>query len=313
MLKNMILPLNYKPMNNLIKKLALGTAQFGLDYGINNSSGKPPRGEALAMLDLAYEKGIRVFDTADSYGQAEEILGEFTRNRGLGGKIKIITKLKPSPAAGSSTGEAMADQLRQSLKCLKSDYVDGYLLHSPESIRQKETVSALGNFKKQGLVKNIGVSIYEAADAIYAAKLKEIDYIQIPYNIFDQRLDKTDFFKLAKANGVTVFARSAFLQGLLLMPEEKIPNSLAKVKIYLKRLDEILEKHGISRLAAALLFSLNNDNINYVVFGADKIGQMAETIALAEKPIDCRALTAELKSEFDNIEKNIISPSLWKK
>ena len=77
---------------NLLNKLALGTVQFGLDYGINNPNGKPTREKSLEMLDYAWQKGIRVFDTAYAYGDAEEILGEFTKTRELGNKIKIITR-----------------------------------------------------------------------------------------------------------------------------------------------------------------------------------------------------------------------------
>ncbi|OGF24389.1 hypothetical protein A3H09_02260 [Candidatus Falkowbacteria bacterium RIFCSPLOWO2_12_FULL_45_13] len=300
-------------MKNLINKLVLGTVQLGLDYGINNSSGRPFREEALMMLDWAYEKGITVFDTADSYGQAEEILGEFVRSRNLSGEIKIVTKFKPNLEVKNSLEKTMADQLRQSLKRLNSDYAAGYLLHDPGLIGKETIIKVMRGLKKAGLAKNIGVSIYEVEDAIYAAEHKGIDYIQVPYNILDQRLDKTDFFKLAEANGVTVFARSAFLQGLFFMPEEKIPASLAKVKIYLKELDRIIKKYGLSRLEAALMFSLNNDNIDYVVVGADNIRQLKEIIGLAAKQNDNPDCRRELKEQFNSVEKYIISPSLWKK
>ena len=83
-------------MKNALNKLVLGTVQFGLDYGINNQNGKPTREKSLKMLNFAYQEGIRTFDTAYSYGDAEEILGEFSQKRNLGEEIKIITKLKPN-------------------------------------------------------------------------------------------------------------------------------------------------------------------------------------------------------------------------
>lgn len=302
-------------MENLLNKLVLGTVQFGLAYGVNNREGKLAREKSLEMLDYAYKNGIRLFDTANAYGDAEQILGEFIQSRGLSREIKIITKLKPNIIAdtGGEIDKIIEANLKESLTRLKRDYVDGYLLHTPEYIRDEKIVGALMGLKKRGMVKNIGVSIYEEADAVYAASLKEVDYIQAPYSIFDQRLDKTEFFQLAKKNNKTVFARSAFLQGLFFMTEAAIPAQLEKAKIYLREFDNIIAKYGLSRLQAALLFCLKNENINYVVFGVDNLSQLKENLAIAEKNLDCGQCLKELKEKFIGIEKNIIMPSLWKK
>ncbi len=304
-------------MKGASNKLTLGTVQFGLDYGINNLSGKPKREKSLEMLDFAYKKGIRVFDTANAYGDAEEILGEFMESRNLNKKIKIISKLQPNIIADSKSKKTPYDiifeNLTESLNRLKRNYVDGYLFHTPAYIKNEELVNSLCKLKEQGLVKNIGVSIYEEEDAIYAAELKEIDYIQVPYSILDQRLDRTSFFQLAKKNGKTVFARSAFLQGLFFMPEERIPPHLQNAKDYFRKLDKIILKYNLSRQQIALLFSLKNSNIDYVVFGVDNIEQLKEDIDIAEQNIDCEQCINDLKNEFINIEKNIIFPSLWKK
>lgn len=302
-------------MKNLVDKLVLGTVQFGLDYGINNFNGKPSREDSLKMLDLAYEKGIRIFDTASAYGDAEEILGEFMISRGLVDKIKIITKLKPNIVEDKNREpyDNILENLSLSLKRLNREYVDGYLFHTPAYIRDKELVDCLVRLKNKGLVKNIGVSIYEEEDAIYAAKLDLVDYIQVPYSILDQRLSKTDFFTIAKQNNKTVFARSAFLQGLFFMPEDKIPDHLNRVKEYFKELDEILIKYKLSRQQAALLFSAYNKNIDYIVFGVDSVNQLAEDVDIVEKNINSKECVKELEKKFINIEKNIIFPSLWKK
>jgi len=302
-------------MKKALDKLTLGTVQFGLEYGINNNKGKPSKEKSLEMLAFAFEKGIRTFDTAYAYGDAEEILGEFSQIHGLRNKLKIVTKLKPNIIAErrGNLYDIIAKNLRESLRRLKMDYVDGYLLHTPEYVRNDDVIKSLVNLKNEGLVKNIGISVYEEDDAIYAAKLPDIDYIQIPYSIFDQRMDKTDFFSLARKKHKTVFARSTFLQGLIFMPEERIPTYLKKARIYLKELDEIIGKYNLSRAEAALLFSYKNPNIDYVVFGVDNIKQLAEDIEIAGKNIDREKCLAELKDRFINIEKNIIFPSLWKK
>jgi aryl-alcohol dehydrogenase-like predicted oxidoreductase len=302
-------------MNNRIDKLVLGTVQFGLDYGINNFKGKPGRKKSLAMLEYAWQKGVRIFDTAYAYGDAEEILGEFIKDHNLGAEIKIITKLRPNVLSGrkGNISGIIKKNLEESLERLNRNYVDGYLLHTPGYIREPKVVAALKKLKKRGLVKNIGVSIYELDDAIFAAGLAEVDYIQVPYSIFDQRLDNKIFWNLTKKNKITVFARGAFLQGLFFMPQEKIPKHLEKVKFYLNKLDSIIKKSHLTRQQAALLFSCCNKNINYVVFGADSIDQLAENLKTVENSPDCEKCISELKNEFRDIEKSIVFPSLWKK
>jgi aryl-alcohol dehydrogenase-like predicted oxidoreductase len=302
-------------MPNFLNKLTLGTVQFGLDYGINNPNGKPSLEKSLEMLDLAWAKGIRIFDTAYAYGDAEEVLGEFNRTREPGAEMKIITKLKPNILSESSgqPSDIIESNLRESLKRLGRDYVDGYLFHTPAYIYNNEAVEAMAALKKQGLAKNIGVSIYEEADAVYAAGLKDFDYIQVPYSVFDQRADRVGFFEIAKKNNIKVFARSAFLQGLFFMPEDKIPPHLEIAKPYFKKLDEIIGKYNLSRQQAALLFSYKNKNIDHVVFGVDNLLQLKEDIETVQKNADCGECIKELKENFVNVEKSIIFPSLWKK
>jgi len=304
-----------KMTKNRINKLTLGTVQFGLSYGINNFVGQPARENSLTMLELVYDKGIKTFDTAYAYGNAEEILGEFLQRRNLREEVRIITKLKPNILLEKKggVGQIIAGNLEESLRRLKRDFVDGYLLHTPEYVRDDKVIKALGELKKQKLTRNIGVSIYEEADAVFAAKLAEVDYIQVPYSIFDQRLDKTDFFQLAKKNNKTVFARSAFLQGLFFMAEEKIPPYLEKAKDYFREMDKIIGQYGFSRQQAALNFSLSNDGIDQVVFGVDNAGQLEENLKIAGQDIDWEPCLKELRGKFINIEKNIIFPRLWTK
>jgi uncharacterized protein len=302
-------------MIDLSKKLVLGTVQFGLDYGINNFNGKPERQKSLEMLNYACEAGIRNFDTAYAYGYSEEILGEFLQNNNYAEEIKVITKLKPNIISehNGDPYDIIAQNLKESLNRLKRNYVDGYLFHTPAYVKDNNLVNILIKLKEEGFIRNIGVSIYEEADAVYASNLPAIDYVQIPYNIFDQRLDKIDFFRIAKESGKKVFARSAFLQGLFFMPEEKIPPHLENVKIYFRELDKVIAKYDLSRQQIALLFSLKNKNIDYVVFGVDNIKQLKENVDIARQNIDCEGCIIELRDKFAKVEKNIIFPSLWKK
>src|SRR3989338_3560061 len=298
-----------------ISKIVLGTVQLGLDYGINNPRGKPSKSESLAMLERAHERGIRVFDTAFGYGEAEEIIGDFIAVKKLGDQVRVISKLEPNcvPEKSGDVLRIVESGLRASLRRLGRTWIDGYLLHTSSYIFREEIVNALNECKANGLVKNIGVSVYEEAEALAASQSPFIDYIQIPYSVFDQRLDHTDFFSLAKANGKKVFARTAFLQGLIFMAEEKIPERLSEVKKHLRILDDIILRYGLSRLQAALLFPLSKSEIEYIVFGVDTMEQLNNDIdavsSLAPNP-EC---VAELQKHFSRMEKSLVFPSLWKK
>ena len=289
----------------MTSKLVLGAAQLGLDYGINNKRGKPSREESLAILDRAFENGINTFDTAFAYGDAEEIFGEFMESRGVRDKVSIISKLKPHTTE-------VEEEIKKSLARLKRDYLDGYLLHTPEYIYDDAVWSAMESAKKKGLVRNIGVSIYEEEDALHAVKERKVDYIQIPYSVFDQRLHKTDFFEIAQKNGVKVFARSAFLQGLIFMKDADVPDYLAEAKEYLREFDVMAKKHGFTRAEAALLFSYKNPDVDYVVFGADNTEQLEENLRIVNASKNFDACMAELRDKFTDIKKSIIMPSLWK-
>jgi aryl-alcohol dehydrogenase-like predicted oxidoreductase len=304
-------------------RLVLGTVQFGLKYGINNFNGKPSKEKSLEMLGKAYDSGIKIFDTAFAYGDAEDILGEFITRRKLENKVEIISKLKPnileeSKETGKSVKDIIVDAVKESLRRLKIKKLDGYLLHTPKYIYNKEVVEAMQLIKKQGFVRNIGVSIYDEEDAIYAAKSKLFDYIQVPYSVFDQRLDKTDFFEIARQNKVTVFARSAFLQGLIFMEDNKVPVHLSHAIKYLKEFDKSIGKYNLSRLQASLLFSYLNNDFSFVVFGVDNIDQLEQDIKIIENiklkdDAKIRGCIKELKAKLSNIEKSIVMPSLWKK
>lgn len=295
-------------------KLCLGTVQFGLEYGINNKTGKPSEKEVFAMLDLALEKGIEYFDTAAAYGNAEEILGSYFSSRKLQGQVKIISKLHPNLIADDNyqAESIVKNEVNKSLERLQRDYLDGYLLHTPTDFYNPSVMKGLFKVKEEGLIKNLGVSIYETQHALDVVKSGMVDYIQIPYNVFDQRLDKTDFFSIAKANRITIFARSPFLQGLLFMTGAGIPAHLEKARIYLDEFDEIIQKYGLRRVEAALYLSCLNPGNDFVVFGVDNIVQLAENIEVAHHYWDNNSeCIEELKNHFRDIKKEIIFPSLW--
>ncbi len=295
-------------------KLCLGTVQFGLEYGINNKTGKPAEEQVFSMLDLAVAKGIEYFDTAAAYGNAEEILGRYFESRNLQKQVKVISKLLPNLIADDNyRAEAIVEnEIRKSLERLKLECLEGYLLHTPTDFFNQSVMNGLFLAKEKGLIRNLGVSIYETEHALDVVNSGMVDYIQIPYNVFDQRMERTEFFNIARANGVTVFARSPFLQGLLFMEGDDIPAHLERARVYLHDFDEIIAQYSLKRVEAALFLSYLNPGIDYVVFGVDNIEQLTENIEVCNLNPDVdSSCTEELRQHFMNIEKEIIFPSLW--
>ncbi len=295
-------------MNN--NKLCLGTAQFGLNYGINNQKGKPTKREVFSILDKAVDLGIKYIDTAAAYGDAEQLLGEY----GVGKKnLKIISKSEFNIIGEDDfdLDEAVEFQIKKSLKRLKTDVLDGYLIHNPENYYNNKIIKALKKCKEKDLVQNLGVSIYETKHALDAVASGHVDYVQIPYNVFDQRLDTSDFFGIANKNNIKVFGRSAFLQGLILMDEDKIPANLAIAKKYLVSFDKIIKKHRLNRFQAAFLFSYTNPGIDYVVFGVDDIDQLTDYSIILQSATGFQACREEIANTFVDIDKKIICPNLW--
>lgn len=280
----------------MINRLVLGTVQFGLKYGINNKYGKPSREYSLKILDKAYELGIRIFDTAFAYGDAEDVLGEWISARGNGNDIKVTSKLKPNIFEnGTSVKQIIHEQVYRSLERLNIDHLDGYLLHTPEYVYRDDILEGLIKCKNSKIISRCGVSIYNEEEALYAADSGLIDYIQVPYSFLDQRLDKTDFYERVNRNHKTVFARSPFVQGLVFMDNEAIPESLKKAKKYLDDFDRIIAKYNLSRQAASILFSLNHPGNDYIVFGVDTIEQLIEDCGIVMNPGDIKDCVVELK------------------
>ena len=293
--------------------LCLGTVQFGMKYGINNTLGQPAEEDVFRMLDVAIDRGIDVIDTARAYGTAELILGRYFDSRKNQKDIKIISKLRPNVIESGETDirGIVRQECEETLRRLRIECLDGYLLHTPGYIRDPKIVDALLYLKELKLVKNIGVSIYEIEDGDVAVSTGAVDYIQLPYSVFDQRGMKEGFIPKAKNAGIKIFTRSAFLQGLFFMEDERIPAHLNDAKQYLKVIHSVLDKYDLKMADLLLQFVTQEDLIDYLVFGVDTVDQLQEDIAsFHENAVPAEAIN-EIKSSLGEIDKSIIFPSLW--
>lgn len=294
--------------------LRLGTVQFGLDYGINNQK-KPSVADSIAMLDYATQNGISNLDTAFAYGTAEHVVGEFLKKKTIQReKLNISSKLVPNimdEVAPEHYEAKVIELIKGQLKTLNTDYLDVYLYHSARYVHNEALLAALQVAKKEGLAKKVGVSVYEPEEVRAGLSNKKVEFMQFPYSIFDQRMLEAGIFDLP-LNGTEIDTRSAFIQGLIIMHDDKIPSFLAKAKPIVKKIDEVCEKYGVNRVALAMSFVKQQKSVSSLVFGVDNMEQLKVDIEFFNKEIPA-ATVSEIAKEFTGIETDIVMPSLWKK
>ena len=296
-------------------ELCLGTVQFGMDYGIKGQK-QPSVEQAVDMLDYATQNGINTIDTANAYGSAEDVVGAFLEKKTIArDKLFIVSKFRPNlldDVGQDKYYEIMRNNLENTLSRLHTDYLDSYLLHSARYIFDDEIIDTLNRLKADGLAERVGVSVYEPEEAKKCIERPNVDFMQLPYSIFDQRMEKAGVFEYAKNNNIQIHSRSAFIQGLILMEEDEVPPFLAKAKPIVKKISLLCERHGLSKISLAMNYVKQQSRISHLVFGVDNLEQLKEDIEIFSEDISTDIID-DIAKEFTDIEADIVMPSLWKK
>lgn len=287
-------------------KLALGTAQFGLNYGIANRSGQVNQYQGTSIVAFAREHGIDTIDTAIGYGDSEAMLGSI----GIEG-FHIVTKLPAVPDDVTDVPEWAHLQIEGSLQRLRVESVSAVLLHRPEQLlgtNGKALVMALQDLKSSGRANKIGVSIYGPDQLDMLMDACPIDIIQAPFNLIDRRLQTSGWLQRLSDANVEVHVRSAFLQGLLLMSTETRPARFGRWTNLWQQWDNWLTEHpGLSRFAACIGFVQGFDAIDRLVVGVDGIDQLKEIFEAAQRP------TPQLYPDLMCTDEQLINPANWSK
>ena len=281
-------------------KIALGTVQFGLKYGISNKNEVPNDSELKLILDVAKNANISTLDTANAYGNAEERLGKLLKNR-----FKIVTKFSKV-----NSEYELLEQLENSLKELKIDKIYGYLAHNADVLIENPSLwNILQKAKSENKIKKIGFSLYYPAQLNKLLELNIIpDLVQLPYSILDRKFEKS--LSVLKQLGTEIHVRSVFLQGLYFLNPNDLPKKLIELKLPLIRLNEICINNKVAVEGAALNLVLSNLNIDKIVIGVENANQLQSNINLIENWIPNESLFAEIK--LIHIEnENLLNPSNW--
>lgn len=275
----------------LIKKIGLGTVQFGTDYGISNKRGQTKKEEVYRILETAKNNSVSIIDTASAYGNAESVIGEFD----LTG-FRVISKFLPL-----NDNDDLEKTFHKSLKNLNVVKLYGYLAHRPLSLLNSTYWHDLKNLKENGLVEKIGFSLNEPSELdLLLDKNIVPDLIQVPFNYFDHRFIAS--MKLLKQRGCEIHTRSTFLQGLFFMIPEKLGSFFDEVKPQLKKLQS--EHKAIDKFL--LNFVLHKEYIDQVIVGVENREQLINNFNNV--------------GEFDNslklthtVSDKILMPSNWPK
>ena len=262
-----------------------------MPYGIVPGSGKISGGEIDQILQVCAEQGLERFDTAIGYGDAEDVLGQAAARCGIE-SIRVTTKIPPLEPNASL--DEMHDLLLASKERLGIGQFDAILLHRAGDLigeRADEVFDALVQLKEKRLASKIGISAY-AEDPIESITGRfDLDVVQLPFSIADQRLRQNGVLERLKQRGLEVQARSILLQGVLAADPASLPNYFCQVGPQLAALEELSRQAGLTRLETCLAFALGEPSIDNVVIGVNSKGQLIELIAAAKSSAQLRGQT----------------------
>lgn len=289
-----------------VNKLGLGTVQWGLPYGVANQHGIAAPETVAAILAASRRHGIEVLDTASLYGQAETVLGA--------NPLQAFHVISKTPRfAASIITEEHSNQLiqvfHQSLQRLSCSRIYGLLIHhAPDLLVPggEKLVSAMMELKERGVVEKLGVSVYDGEQIDAVLKVFRPDIVQLPVSVFDQRMLSNGQLERLKEKGAEVHARSVFLQGLLLMPLDKVPAYFDPIRPLLVRWHTDAKAQGMTLVQAALAFVRDIPYVDTVLVGVEDMGQFQSCVEdfSVKASFDASSLACN--------EPMFVNPALWK-
>ncbi len=294
-------------------RLMLGTVQFGMPYGVANRTGQPEYAEVVRIVATAVEGGVRWFDTAAAYGSSEEVLGRALSELKLRDVVTVVTKIAPMSAedvADSVLARAVIERsVEQSRQRLGLERLPVVLFHREADAAHLEVLDEL---RGRGVVERVGVSCDNPpVGALGLVEDWRVAALQIPANLLDRRHLVSGLLPRAASRSVLVFVRSAFLQGLLVMPEEQVPGHLRGVLPARKCLESVAREAGMTVAELALRFLQSQPGVTSVLCGVETASQMRENLRIADQGPLPEDLLARLMSWSPELPEALVTPSAW--
>jgi len=288
----------------MLDKIILGTAQLGMNYGINNY-GRLSKDRVFEILNYAYDNDIKFLDTAEIYGNALQLIGSFLKANPQK-RFQIISKLDPEKKIRKSQ---LINHIKKYLKILNIYSFHGYMFHNYEHLKKSPDIyMGLQNLKNDGYIENIGISLYENSEIIDISENYNFDFIQVPFNLLDNENKRGEVLKKAKENCVKIHVRSIFLQGLFFKPYKEFDYKLKPLIKYLKKIKQISSKTDIDIDSLAIHYPLKKDYIDNVIFGVHNLNQFSGNIKTIIRDV---LIPSEKIEEISVLEEELLKPFNW--
>ena len=291
-------------MNDGVSKLVLGSANFGLNYGVANNTGKISKSDLIDILLFAKKAHIDIIDTAQAYGDSEVRIGSLCTDN----NFNFVTKIG-AEFTNKTLDHNIINCVSESCSRLNQSRLYAVMLHRPEVLLGNQggkVVRQLHILKERGIISKLGVSIYSPEILTAIAEVVKLDIVQVPFNLFDQQILLSGWAEKLKGNGVEIHTRSVFLQGLLLMQQSVLPDYFMKYwPAHFEAWYKFLNDYKADALEVALKFALKQAWIDKIVVGVDNVSQLKELVKIEKSPeqIDFPLLACD--------DTNLINPSKW--
>lgn len=270
-----------------VSEIAFGGVEIGLPYGIGVKWEEDmlPERDAVQLLLTALDSGLNFFDTARLYGVSENIMGKAFAGRR--DEIVLCTKCrhfrddKGNLPNDETLRKIIHQSLEESLKALRTDYIDLYMLHQGDmEILDRDVIAEeMQQLKAKGMVRSIGVSTYSAEESKKVIAAAVWNVVQLPFNLMDQR--QQSLFSLAEENGVGIVVRSVLLKGLLSNRGTGLHPMLAPVEKHIQQYQGLLSNDFTNLPGLAVKFALSFPQVSSVLVGIDKPDYLKQSLAAA--------------------------------
>lgn len=288
----------------LSKEIVLGTVQFGLNYGINNSSTRISENEVHSLLDTAFANGIRTLDTAEAYGNAEEIIGRYHNNSSSRFNVNTKFTIKEKGKLHESVSRSLD---RLNVKSIQTFYFHSYAEYN----NGIELINELEELKNNDqLIEKIGVSVYTNEELAAVINDPIIDVIQFPFNLFDNYTQRGELIQEVKAQNKITQVRSVFLQGLFFKDISSLPAYLYPLKPYLEQIKNFCKGIGVSMETLCLQYVCAQNGIDAIIIGVDNEVHLMRNVKSLNTQID-----SDLRMLIDSIDvksSELLYPFNWK-
>lgn len=282
----------------MIKNIILGTANFGLNYGIKNKYKKLKIKKIKKILIVLKKKKLNFIETSQDYTNVEKLLGNLNTKQ-----FKIVTKF-----IFRENNNFVFDKFLETIKNLKTKNIHTVLFHRSSDLLKKNGKTIYDEMlllKKKGYIKKIGVSSYHKKELKKILDKYKFDVVQVPINIFNQSFIEKDFLHYLKKKKVEIHARSIFLQGLLLLKEKDVPDKFLKDRKTFQKWNLWLKKNRTTNFDACLNFITNQKYIKKIIVGVDNSKQLNEIINFKKSKKKFNFNMMKTKSS------RVTDPKLW--